>query len=103
MSCNNWKNSITDYGPKPFSTNIDRMALMNKNYRAALWTGCHLQVTLMCIPTGGEIGLEIHEDTDQFIKIVDGNAMAFIGQSKNCLNLQNKICKGSGVFVPAGT
>lgn len=38
-----------DYGPEPFATNIKEVTLKNENFRAALWTGEHLQITLMCI------------------------------------------------------
>ena len=41
----------------------------NKNYRTALWTGKNLQVTLMSIEVGEDIGLEVHHDIDQFLRI----------------------------------
>ena len=49
-----------DYGGEPLIVNIDRLTKVNPNFRTALWTGEHLQVTLMSIPAGGEIGLEVH-------------------------------------------
>lgn len=93
----------TDYGPEPLVVNIDRAAMQNTNYRTALWTGCHLQLTLMCIPVGGEIGLEVHPDTDQFIKIVGGSGRAMMGPERNCLNFRRPVCSGFAAFVPAGT
>ena len=42
-----------DMGPEPYITDVDRMAVINKDYRNALWTGDHLQMTLMTIPPGG--------------------------------------------------
>ena len=53
-SCNN----RTDFGPEPFVTDIRAATLSNCTFRTALWTGKCLQLTLMCIPVGGEIGLE---------------------------------------------
>ncbi len=94
---------VNDYGPKPFVANIKQYSMQNSNYRTALWTGCNLQLTLMCIPQGGEIGLEVHTDTDQFIRIESGNGTVFMGDSKDCLNYQRMICDGYAVFVPAGT
>ncbi|MGN0526127.1 MAG: cupin domain-containing protein, partial [Acutalibacteraceae bacterium] len=94
---------VTDYGPKPFVINIDRAVLQNTNYRTALWTGCYLQLTLMSIPVGGEIGLEVHPDTDQFIRLESGNGIVMMGSSKDCLNFQRPIRNGYAVFVPAGT
>lgn len=92
-----------DYGPDPFVTNIDKATRQNRNFRTALWTGRHLQLTLMSIPTGGEIGLEIHPETDQFIRIESGNGMVMIGPAKNRLNFQRPVSDGYAVFVPAGT
>lgn len=100
---NCFKIPVTDYGPNPFVINIDRTTLQNTNYRTALWTGCHLQLTLMSIPVGGEIGLEVHPDTDQFIRLESGNGIAMMGTSQDCLNFQRSICNGFAVFVPAGT
>lgn len=47
-----------DYGPEPFTINIQKSTCKNNNFRTALWTGNHLQLTLMSIPVGGEIGLK---------------------------------------------
>lgn len=94
---------ICDYGPEPFITNIDEATLRNRNYRTALWTGQHLQLTLMSIPIGGEIGLEVHPDTDQFLRIEKGQGIAMMGCTKQQLNYQQPVCSGYAVFVPAGT
>lgn len=60
-------------------------------------------MTLMCIPVCSDIGLEVHEDTDQLIRIEQGMALAKMGNRKDCLDFQKQICKGDIVFVPAGT
>lgn len=98
-----FKTLVTDYGPNPFAANLNRATLQNAKYRTALWTGDHLQLTLMSIPVNGEIGLEVHPDTDQFIRLESGNGMAMMGPSQECLNFQRPICGGFAVFVPAGT
>ena len=56
---------LQDYGGMPLVVNIDEASDANRNFRTALWTGKYLQVTLMSIPAGGDIGVEIHPDTDQ--------------------------------------
>jgi len=94
---------VSDYGPKPFVVRIDQATLRNPNYRTALWTGSHLQLTLMSIPVGGEIGLETHHDTDQFLRIESGNGMVMMGSAKDQLNLKRRVSDGYAVFVPAGT
>ena len=55
-------NLIRDYGPEPFVVNIEEITKLNNTFRTALWTGEHLQLTLMSIPVGESIGLEIHPD-----------------------------------------
>lgn len=93
----------TDRGPEPFVTNIEQAARQNGNYRTALWTGRNLQLTLMSIPAGGEIGLEVHPDTDQFLRIESGRATAMMGPARDRLNERRPVSDGDAVFVPAGT
>ena len=51
---------LKDYGAEPTTLNIESYTLANENFRTALWTGANLQVTLMSIPAGGDVGLELH-------------------------------------------
>jgi len=95
--------NIRDYGPEPLVVNIDRFAKMNQNYRTALWMGKHLQVTLMSIRVGGDIGLEMHPNVDQFIRIESGYALVKMGNCKDNLNYQRKIDSNYAVIIPAGT
>lgn len=92
----------TDRGPAPFSANILGAARQNSNFRTAFWTGSCLQMTLMCIPVGGEIGLERHPDTDQFLRVEQGQAFVCMGTRKEKLGFQRRLNPGDGVFVPAG-
>lgn len=92
-----------DQGPNPLIVNIDLLTKVNPNYRTALWTGNHLQVTLMSIPVGGDIGLEVHPDVDQFIRIEEGEALAVLGPQRDNLNDQRRIDNSFAVIVPAGT
>jgi mannose-6-phosphate isomerase-like protein (cupin superfamily) len=91
-----------DYGPEPYVINTEQIALQNANFRTAIWTGNHLQMTLMCIPPCGEIGTEIHESTDQLILIEAGMAVVKIGKCRNQMDFQRKLSKGDAVFIPAG-
>ena len=94
---------ITDYGPEPLVVNIDCLTKRNPYYRSTVWTGSHLQVTLMSIPVHGDIGLEMHPDVDQFIRIESGYGMVMMGKSKTLLNDQQNINGNSAVIIPAGT
>jgi hypothetical protein len=53
---------LNDYGAKPILLDIDAYTMSNDNFRTTLWTGTKLQLTLMSIPVGGEVGLEQHND-----------------------------------------
>lgn len=94
---------LRDYCGEPTVFNINALSMANKNYRLALWTGKYLQVTLMSIPVGGEIGLEVHPDTDQFIRITGGMGLALLGDRKDNLTKRVRINGNYAVVVPAGT
>lgn len=87
----------------PFVVNIDQAAKLNNNYRTALWTGQHLQVTLMSINVGEDIGLEVHPTTDQFIRIEEGQGLVQMGASKDRLDFQTMAYEDYAIMVPAGT
>lgn len=97
----NYGKTQSDYGLKPYVTNVMNKTIQNKNYRTALWTGCHIQMTLMCIPVCSDIGLELHEDTEQIIRIEQGMALVKMGDCESQLNFQVKACVGDTIFVPA--
>jgi len=94
--------TLQDFGPAPIVLNIDDHTLANPNFRLALWTGSKLQVALMSIPVGGEIGLEDHPDTDQFLRIEDGQARVMMGDTKDSLTFVRTAKKDFAIFVPAG-
>lgn len=97
-----YRPELRDYGDEPLIVNIDHLAKLNPNYRTALWTGKDLQVTLMSIPVRGDIGLEIHPDTDQFIRIESGRAQVLMGNSPNNLDYRKRVDSHYAVMVPAG-
>lgn len=95
-------NYIRDYGPEPFVININEATMQNNNFRTALWTGKHLQVTLMSINVGESIGLEMHPDVDQFIRIEQGYGLVQMGNDKNNLNFERKVYDDFAIIIPAG-
>ena len=93
---------MQDNGPNPHVTNIEELTLRNENYRTTLWTGSQLQLTLMAIQPGEDIGLEVHDDHDQFLRVEQGTAQVVMGP--NATELESWDAKdGSAIFVPAGT
>ena len=94
---------IRDFGCEPFIFNIEHATDKNENFRLTLWTGRHMQLTLMSIPVCGEIGVEMHTDVDQFIRIENGRAKVYIGSSRNSLQEMGCVDGSSAVLIPAGT
>ena len=79
---------IKDIGPQPQSFDIDRATKENTNYRSVAWSGRYLQVTLMSIPAGGDIGLEAHPETDQFLRLDAGSGRVQMGAAKDKLTFE---------------
>ena len=94
---------LKDYGPAPIVVNIEGATKVNDTFRSALWTGKYLQITLMSIKPGEDIGVEMHPGTDQFIRVEQGEGLAKLGSRKDDLSFQKKIGPSDAVVVPAGT
>ncbi len=93
---------LKDYGPCPYVVNIEEATKQNDYYRIALWTGEYLQLTLMSINAGDEIGLEIHTDHDQFIRIEEGQGIVMMGDRKDQLDFQANVYDDYAILIPAG-
>ena len=93
---------LRDYGPEPYVVNIGKATSENYNFRLALWTGTHLQLTLMNINAKEDIGLEMHPDVDQFIRIEEGEGLVLMGDSKDNLWFQRMVYADDVILIPAG-
>jgi mannose-6-phosphate isomerase-like protein (cupin superfamily) len=94
---------MSDEGSKPYVVNIEKATLANENFRTALWTGEHLQMTVMSIPVGGEVGLEMHHDRDQFLRLEAGKARVQMGPAKDNLPFDREVEDDWVIIVPAGS
>ncbi len=92
-----------DGGPSPYVVPMRSEVLRNDNFRAAVWTGDNLQATVMSIPPGEDVGLEMHPDVDQFFYILLGRGNALMGDSMDSITTEAPLIAGDAVFVPAGT
>lgn len=81
---------------KGYNDNIETLTEANADFRRVLYTGKHLQLVLMTIQPGEEIGSEVHDDRDQFFRFEQGEGVVDID------GVANKVADGSGVIVPAG-
>jgi len=81
---------------KGFVDNIEKLTLENSNFRRVLYTGAQMQLVLMTLKPGEEIGEEVHEDRDQFFRVEQGNGKVYIdGQATD-------VEDDFAIIVPAG-
>jgi mannose-6-phosphate isomerase-like protein (cupin superfamily) len=95
--------TIKDVGPQPQSFDLEKATVENSNYRVVAWSGRYLQLTLMSIPAGEDIGLEAHPDTDQFLRLDAGRGHVQMGPARDQLDFARDVEDGWAIFVPAGT
>ncbi|MBM6544800.1 cupin domain-containing protein [Janibacter sp. YIM B02568] len=93
----------TDQGPKPYVVNIERATLENSTYRTTLWTGKFLQMTVMAIAPGDDIGLEVHEGHDQFLRVESGEGKVQMGPAEDQLTFERTVGDDEAILVPAGS
>jgi mannose-6-phosphate isomerase-like protein (cupin superfamily) len=94
---------LKDYGPRPFVINIEKAAKQNTAFRTALWTGKHLQLTLMSIKPGEDIGVENHPDLDQFLRVEQGRGLVKMGFRRDDMSMQAVVSDNDAILIPAGT
>ena len=82
---------LADHGKQPYVIDIEADTKRNSLFRVTKWTGRHLQMTLMSIPPGGDIGLEVHEKSDQFLRLEQGQGRCEMGPAKDRLDFVREI------------
>lgn len=81
---------------KGFKENIEELTLSNDNFRKVLYTGAHCQLVLMSLLSNEEIGMEIHEENDQFFRFEGGSGKVIINET------EYDVKDGDAVVVPSG-
>lgn len=81
---------------KGFKENIEKLTVENDNFRKVLYTSSHSQLVLMSLKPQEEIGMEVHEENDQFFRFEEGNGKVFIDGN------EYEVRDGDAVVVPAG-
>ncbi|HET9355314.1 MAG TPA: cupin domain-containing protein [Sphingomicrobium sp.] len=79
-----------------YHDDIEALTTGNDDFRRVLYTGKHLQLVLMTLQPGEEIGAEVHKDRDQFFRFEEGEGTVVIDDNSYA------VTDGSGVVVPAG-
>ncbi len=80
--------NIEDIGPDPQSFDLETATVENENYRTVAWSGKYLQLTLMSIPVGEDVGLEAHPETDQFLRLDAGRGRVQMGPAEGPARLR---------------
>lgn len=83
--------------------NIEQATLGNQSFRTVVHTGEHLQMTVMRLLPGEEIGREAHPDLDQFIRIEQGQARVELGATAKVVDETYDVEDDWAVIIPAGT
>lgn len=81
---------------KGFVDDIERLTVENTDFRRVLYTGHHMQLVLMTLRAGEEIGEEVHDDRDQFFRIEEGEGEVLIDEATTAVKADDAI------IVPAG-
>jgi mannose-6-phosphate isomerase-like protein (cupin superfamily) len=81
---------------KGYITNIEQKTLENSSFRKILYTGKHLQLVVMSLEPGEDIGKEVHDTIDQFIRIESGSGIAYIN------GIETSVADDDAVVIPAG-
>jgi len=81
---------------KGFRDNIENLTLENRDFRRVLYTGAHLQLVVMTLQAGEEIGEEVHADRDQFFRFEEGEGSVDID------GVEKRVEADFAVIVPAG-
>lgn len=79
-----------------YCDNIGKRTVENDAFRLVLYTGGHIQLVLMTLQPGEEIGEEVHTDRDQFFRFEEGEGAVYIDGT------ENRVSDNFAVIVPAG-
>lgn len=81
---------------KGYKNNIEELTVENENFRKVLYTGEHSQLVLMSLLPNEEIGMEVHNDNDQFFRFEKGSGKVIINE------IEYGVTDGDAVIVPSG-
>lgn len=82
---------------KGYHTPIEQITKENTDFRRVLYTGAHMQLVLMTLGVAEEIGMEVHEENDQFFRFESGLGTVIVGDT------EYHVGDGDAIIVPAGT
>jgi mannose-6-phosphate isomerase-like protein (cupin superfamily) len=81
---------------------IEQETLANDTFRTVVFTGEHLQLTVMRLAPGEDIGREVHPDTDQFIRVEQGSGRVELSRSEETVDETHDVEADWAAIIPAG-
>jgi mannose-6-phosphate isomerase-like protein (cupin superfamily) len=98
---------MTDATTAPSSlawvADIEQVTLDNSNFRTVIHTGTHTQLTVMRLLPGEEIGWEMHDHLDQFLRLEQGSARLDVGRTEDKVDESHDVEDDWAMIIPAGT
>jgi mannose-6-phosphate isomerase-like protein (cupin superfamily) len=82
---------------------IETVTVENTNFRTVVFTGTHLQLTVMSLAAGENIGWEMHDHLDQFLRVERGTGTLKLGRSADDVAEQHEVSDDWAAIIPAGT
>jgi len=82
---------------KGYKANIEKLTVENNDFRHVLYTGEHMQLVLMSLAPGEEIGMEVHNENDQFFRFEEGTGKVIINET------EYSVADGDTIVVPQGS
>ncbi|MBU0998315.1 cupin domain-containing protein [Patescibacteria group bacterium] len=76
---------------------IEETTEQNSFFRQVIYTGQHVQLVVMCLKPGEDIGMEVHESVDQFFRIEEGEGKVIMDGEETVFD------EGFGIIISAGT
>jgi len=83
--------------------NIERRTIDNDTFRTVLFTGAHTQLTVMSLQAGEEIGREVHDHLDQFLRVEQGRGRLELGRTEKEIDETHEVSDDWAMIIPAGT
>ena len=82
--------------------NVEQETLANENFRTVVFTGGRIQLTVMRLAPGEEIGVEMHDHLDQFLRIEQGSGRVTFGQAEDQVDEEHDVGHDWAIIVPGG-
>jgi mannose-6-phosphate isomerase-like protein (cupin superfamily) len=83
--------------------NVEDVTVANTNFRTVLFTRTHIQLTVMSLAVGEDIGWEMHDHLDQFLRIERGSGVLKLGPTEDAVTEEHEVSDDWAMIIPAGT